>query len=330
MESKTKSRLTPDVINTLVKLHFPEAHITSIQELTEGMCNAAWRLEGSGSLSQGIILKAGPSAGTEMLTYEKDKLRTEIRVYQLLEKKEIPTPRLLAWDISRTLVPCDYFFVDLVPGATWKSCLGSIPAQNIPDLMKQLGRCNAAVHSVEGEWFGYIKEDTRFRFDTWGKAFTAMMTDILNDGRQRGYALPYEEITHVLDAHRRRLDAVKTPRLVDFDMWAGNVFVNAPECTRITGVIDFEQCFYGDPFADFTSAVSLFQNVSQEQDFLAGYSEIGSPLNISADDEIRMDLYRLYMTVILFVEAYRFDEGYATGIRKYCYSQMDELIKRLA
>ncbi len=329
MHSITKSNLSTETIRHLVELHFPKEQVFSIVEFSEGMCNGAWKITGTGSLQKDVVLKAGPSDQVQMLTYEKDKLRTEILVYQLLSNREIPIPRLLASDTSRREVPCDYFFMDWVPGATWLSCLYQIPAENRPELMRQLGRCFGAIHSVEGGWFGYIKEDTRFQFDTWGAAFTAMMTDILNDGRKHGCLLPYEKIERVLTMHQDRLNVVKTPRLVDFDLWAGNVFLNAPDCTDITGVIDFEQCFFGDPLADFTAAVHLLENVESEQEFLEGYAQIRGSLHFSEDDRIRMDLYRLYMQIILFVEAYRFDEAYAENVRRRSGRKMEVLQEKL-
>ena len=129
--------------------------------------------------------------------------------------------------------------------------------------------------------------------------------------------------------HQDRLNVVKTPRLVDFDLWAGNVFLNAPDCTDITGVIDFEQCFFGDPLADFTAAVHLLENVESEQDFLEGYAQIRGPLHFSEDDRIRMDLYRLYMQIILFVEAYRFDEAYAENVKRRSGRKMAVLLENL-
>jgi hypothetical protein len=60
--------------------------------------------------------------------------------------------------------------------------------------MKQLGQCNAAVHSVCGEWFGYVKAGERFHFDSWASAFSAMTGDVLNDARARGFRLPFDAI----------------------------------------------------------------------------------------------------------------------------------------
>ncbi len=329
MDSITKTNLSTETIRHLVKLHFPKEKVLSIVELLEGMCNGAWKIIGTGCLQKGVVMKAGSSNQAQMLTYEKDKLRTEILVYRLLSDREIPIPRLLASDTSRSEVPCDYFFMEWVPGATWLSCLYQIPAKNRSELMRQLGRYFGTIHSVEGGWFGYIKEDIHFQFDTWGGAFTAMMTDILNDGRKHGCLLPYEKIEQALTVHRDRLNAVKTPRLVDFDLWAGNVFLNAPDCTKITGVIDFEQCFFGDPLADFIAAVHLLEDVGSEQEFLEGYAQILGPLKFLKDDRIRMDLYRLYMQVILFVEAYRFDEAHAEKVRKRSGRKMEALLEKL-
>lgn len=179
------------------------------------MFNSAWLIEGSGSLSKGIVLKVGPLPETEILTYEKDILRTEVEVYRLLSDKPIPIPTLLAYDFSRNDIPCDYFFMERMEGSTWKSYGQKLPKEARPHLMQELGRCNAVIHSVEGSWFGYIKDEKRFQFDTWGEAFSSMIADILRDGKERNYNLPYKEITRTVQKHGKLLNAVKAPKLVD-------------------------------------------------------------------------------------------------------------------
>ncbi|SDY20843.1 Fructosamine-3-kinase [Evansella caseinilytica] len=330
MKSKTKSRMTPEQIKAVTTLHFPNAERLRIKELTDGMFNAAYLIEGSGVLEKGVVLKVGPESTVEILTYEQDILRTEVKVYNLLKDKPIPTPIVYAYDFTHKHIPCDYFFMEKLDGQTWKSCGRKIKKGDRPALMRDLGRCNAAVHSVEGNWFGYIKDDKRFHFDSWGKAFTSMMNDILNDGRMRGDKLPYAEIDNILKSHRSLLDAVTVPKLVDFDMWAGNVFLKKNGAFHITGVVDFERCFFGDPYADFTSAMMLFSDVEKEQDFCTGYSEIsGLPVTIGEDDRVRMNLYRLYMAVIMMVETYRYNKAYAMMAKSYFKGQINKLIQKL-
>ncbi|MCI9338131.1 MAG: aminoglycoside phosphotransferase family protein [Lachnospiraceae bacterium] len=326
MESKTKSTVSREMIAAVVSRHFPGEELLSIEELTEGMFNSAYVIRGSGIMESGIVLKVGPAPEAELLTYEKDILRTEVEAYRLLQGRPIRIPRILAWDYTHEEIPCDYFFMEHVEGCLWKNCAERISPENRRQLMYELGRCNAAVHGVKGNWFGYLKEDARFRFDTWAEAFFAMMSDILEDGRRKGCRLPYDEITAAVIRRKDCLNAVRTPCLVDFDMWAGNVLVDEASCSRITGIIDFERCFFGDPAADFISAVSLFDNVEEEPDFRRGYSQVSQvPFEVTEDMRIRMDLYRLYMAVILFVESYRFGETYESKVK----TQMAERIGRL-
>lgn len=330
MESKTKFRASHETVKRMAEKHFPGAEVHSIEELTEGMFNSVYAIRGTGIMENGIILKIGAAPGTEILIYEKDIMRTEIEAYKLLEGTPIKSPRLLAYDYSRREIPCDYFFMEMVKGVMWKDRLKEITQEKRSGLMYELGKCNAAVHSVKGSRFGYLKEDKRFHFDTWGEAFSAMMSDILEDGRIQDCSLPYEEIEEAVKIRFDCLNEITIPCLVDFDMWAGNVFIDEDTCSHITGVIDFERCFYGDPAADYTSAGMLFHQVEDEKEFQRGYAEVsGKPFEITENDRIRMNLYRLYMTVILFVEAYRYDEEYEAKMKAGCGNYIRRLLEEL-
>lgn len=330
MESKTKSNVTQEMIKKIAGKHFPGENISSIEELTEGMFNSAYVIRGTGAMEKGIVLKIGPVPGTEILIYEKDILRTEVEVYGLLEGRGIKIPKILTWDYSHEELPCDYFFMEYVDGVMWKDCIGKISRENRRQLMYELGKSNAIIHGVKGSRFGYLKEDERFHFDTWGGAFSSMMSDILEDGRMRNCRLPYGEIEEAVKIHLGCLNEITVPRLVDFDMWAGNVFIDEADCSHITGIIDFERSFYGDPAADFTSAGMLINDVEEEKDFQRGYSEIsGIPFTITKGDRIRMNLYRLYMAVILYVESYRYDEEYEAKVKGFFEGYIRKLLDAL-
>ncbi len=331
MKSVTKNLLDEATVKRIAQHQFPGARVREVKELGGGMFNAAYLLSGSGMPEEGLVLKVGPASGTKTLTYEKDIMKTEVEVYGLLEGRDISTPKVYAADFSGEVIPGDYFFMQRLPGQTWHDAKKHIPAADKRTLMHSFGRCNAAVHSVPGEWFGYVKREERFQFDSWGAAFTAMVGDILADGRADSIKLPYEAIEAALRKHRSLLDEVKAPSLVGFDMWPGNVFV-APQNGRyaITGVVDFERAFYGDTYADFTSAVMLFDDVEQEPDFIAGYEEVaGQKLTITHNDRTRMDWYRLYMAVIMCVETYRYGKAYAFAVQSYCRGKIKKLLAKL-
>ena len=333
MKSVTKHILEKEALVHLVEENFPGEQIGKLVELEEGMFNSAYLLTGSGILKDGAVLKLGPKRETKVLTYEKDILKAEVEVLNILEKMPIPTPRVLA---GGNYHGSDYFFMTCMEGELWKNVDRELIQQARPQLMRELGRYNAIIHALPGKWFGYLKDDKRYQYDTWYEAFYGMMNDILEDGRRDGHELPYNEIRRAIVKNRTALDLVKEPWLVDYDMWAGNVFVKLKEAgdnkglLKVSGIIDFERCFYGDPYADFTSAFGLFDDVEKEPEFCEGYNEAaGHEIWIGEPERIRMDLYRLYMFVILFVETYRYEEEVAEGRRTNCRKVMKDLLRKL-
>jgi len=303
-------------IKELVSEKFDGVELAELYELKEGLFNSAYFLKGNGVFQNGAVLKIGPSPNTYTLTYEQEIMKAEIEVYNLLKNKNIPVPTILASDTSKEKYPFDYFFMSFMEGKTWRTSRKAVK-ENRDKLMHELGRYNAVVHSIQGEYFGYIKEAPRFRHKTWDKAFIGMIEDILNDGKHLGCKLPYDQILMTVKEYRDVLAEVLEPTLVIYDMWAGNIFISENNVnTSITGFIDFERAFWGDPLADFTSATMIFDDVEQEREFIKGYEEQQQrPLSIGKSERIRMNLYKLYLALIIHIETYRYPMLIAKAIQ---------------
>lgn len=327
MESKTKTHLSIDQVESIIHEHFPNTIIDSAIELTEGMQNSAWLISGTGLIKDKVVLKIGAAPDADLLTYEKENLVAESHAYEQLKNKDIPMPKVLVYDDSGKNIANKYLIMTYVEGKTWKNCLNEISPEQKKVLMYELGKCAATIHSVVGNKFGYIKENDRFLFDTWGEAFCAMIHAIMDDGRKRGFPLPEEQIESVLKKNSDLLNEIETPHLVDFDLWAGNVFINYPDNTHISGVIDLGNCFYGDPFAEFVGAVHLYDDVDSEEELKCGYSEVsGCELKVNEKDKVRMRLYRLYLDLIVYVESYRYDEGYGRRVREIMIKNIEKAL----
>ena len=129
---------------------------------------------------------------------------------------------------------------------------------------------------------------------------------------------------------RPLLDAVTAPTLVGYDIWAGNVLLDPAGLDRITGIIDFERSFFGDRFADFVAAGEIFDDVEQEPDFQRGYVSVsGEPFIVTPDDRRRMNLYRFYMTLLLYIESYRYGEEAAVKIRAHIGRQVEKMLEQI-
>lgn len=122
-----------------------------------------------------------------------------------------------------------------------------------------------------------------------------MIQDIITDGKQKGVHLPYDRIMKATQQRKDLLNEVQVPQLVDFDLWAGNVFLDSKDGQwYISGIIDFERAFLGDPYADFIASVNIYSDINDERTFVEGYSSATEGFQISKKDNERMQLYRLY------------------------------------
>lgn len=316
MKTATKNTFTEEQIKSVIEKHFPGSRAEKVKPLPGGTFNTLYEICGNGELERGVILKTGPTEQTSVPNHERSILQTEVYAYQMIADRKIPVPRIYAYDFSKADIPCDYFIMEKLEGKTWFDCW---PIKD-DGLMRELGRYTAAMHSSDRKWFGYIRWDKTGRFGTWGEAFSYMIEEAVETCRQQGSKLPYEKIRRAVEERLDLLNELKDAAFVNFDMWAGNVFVKKELHYSITGIIDFERSFMGDPLASFSSALLLYDNVEKERAFLEGYNEISrEPLVITDKDREKMALYELLMYLRAYSEIRRYGVGFGTvqriGIR---------------
>lgn len=312
MFSKTKSVLSRDVINRLVKANFGEqSEVTSIKELTEGWFNAIYVLHFAKPVNgfEELVLKVGVQEVKHILTYEKEIMRTEVLVYQKLATTDVPVPRVICHDFSHKLIDCDYFFMEKLQGKTWEKLNDTLTPQNLEQLQYDLGRYTAMIHSIRGDYFGYIKKDKAHHFSTWREAFRSFIDNLIADGRRDKVDLPYDKILNVLEPFWDSLDAVKEPSLVNYDMWSKNILLKESNGQYvIEGIIDHERAFFGDSIAEYISTSTICGNLEKAKVFQNGYSSI-RPFVFGVEEQIRYWLYTVYMGLLIGVEIYRYEES---------------------
>ena len=82
MYSLSKTSVPANAIHEIVHHHLNGRSVCSIQELTDGLYNAAYRID----LDDGTvcILKAAPPDHVRVLRYEKDIMRAEVEMMRLV------------------------------------------------------------------------------------------------------------------------------------------------------------------------------------------------------------------------------------------------------
>lgn len=294
MESFTKVKLDDSQLMAAVQAAFGEScAILSCTELTGGFFNTAYDLE----LNDGkqVILKVAPSDETRTLTYENNIMAAEVEALRLVAADgRIPVPAVYSFDDSRSILPCPYFFMEKVYGQPYSEVKDTYSSAEQADIERELGRYQRLINGITGTRFGLFTQDADAGEDrlTWRNSFTGMLRTLLEDARELGVILPAEDevIWKVLEHYLPALDEVTEPRLIHWDLWNGNLFV---QDGKIVSIIDWERALWGDVLMEF-----YFRHFEQSEPFYEGYGQTFD----SPGERLRIKLYDFYLDLIMRIE----------------------------
>lgn len=269
--------------------------VTGHEALGGGTYNALYRL----ALSDGsrVVLKLAPEEDMARLMYEAELLFNEEEFYRHAARgTNVPVPEVLH------RAPGSLLMSEL-PGEPWSALTAGMSDPEHDRLRRELGVLVGELHTVTGTPFGYPSQAVPTA-PTWRGAFGAMLEAVLGDAERFGVKLPVsaERVRELVREAAPALDAVTVPALVHFDLWQGNILLDGePGARRISGIIDGERMFWGDPLAEFVS-LNLFGEPEDDPALLAGYRAAGGDTDFDTDARLRMALYRCYLYLIMLVE----------------------------
>jgi len=119
---------------------------------------------------------------------------------------------------------------------------------------------------------------------------------VLEDGirRKANYGVEAIEIREALLNHSSSLASVTTPRLVHWDGWDPNFFV---EDNQVTGIIDFERTLWADPLMEAQFRLLAFDKLPES---LKAYGKT----TFSTEELVRNHLYDLHLALVMVTECY--------------------------
>jgi aminoglycoside phosphotransferase (APT) family kinase protein len=294
------------MIESLVKAQFgTAAAIAGIVPLTAGWFNTAYAILFS-NLEPDVVLRIAPHPDQRVLTYERTLMHREVEIIETVQNLAgVPVPRLLGYDFSRRIVDRDCMFLEKLSGVAFNEVKDELPAAVVEGLDHDVGQVVARLAELRGPCFGYFGDGPGSGATSWRAAFLAMMEALIEDGVALGAQIPlaWDGLRSLVAAHAAVLDAITHPSLVHWDIWAGNVYVKQRNGRyTIEGIIDWERALWGDP--DMETAVACrFYGPS----FYQGY---GKQLSDSGPEAVRQSLYRLYLWLVMVIEAkVRFEDA---------------------
>jgi aminoglycoside phosphotransferase (APT) family kinase protein len=296
MRSLSKTPISLQLAENIITHHFGNrAAISKFYELTEGFYNSAYYIELSDY--QRYVLKVAPPPTVRVLRYEKDVMHTEVEVLQLVKARTgIPVPGIYIYDSNHQILQSDYFIMDLVDGVPLNKIRPLLPADACHDIDGKTGGFLRQMHAITHEKFGYFSQ-LETQSDNWRGTFAMMLKNVLLDGSDAGVILPmeYDAFYPLLESTFEALDEVRTPRLVHWDLWDGNIFID-PDSWQITGLIDFERALWADPLME-----ANFGAFGLNPSFMEGY---GLEMLSTQSQKVRHALYDIYLFLIMIIECY--------------------------
>ena len=261
----TKNLQSTEALARMTAAAFPGRQMRVARELTEGLCNAAYRI----ALDDGTetIVKIAPARADTLLSNEVGLMAAEVRAMRLVrEQTAVPVARVYAYDTSRTLCSSDYFFMEVMPGQSLHTLRDGMSAEALEDIHRQIGRITREIASVRGPRFGFLGDDG-LQFDRLYDFVRLLLTNVLGDAARRQVALGVlpEALVQLLARDAPAFDEVTEPRLIHWDMWEGNIFVADG---RVSGIIDWERAMWSEPLGD-----DRFRRHTRTSAFLEGYGQ---------------------------------------------------------
>ena len=302
MESLTKNKQSEETIRVMVNRAFGENSVKHIQELKEGFFNVAYEVELVNGKS--VILKIAPKPESLIMSYEKNIMFSEVDSMKLVaQNTDLPVPKIYYYDNSHEVCTSDYFFMEKITGKSLAALSDELEPDVKAKLMMEIGKMNAKINGICGKKFGYYGQPD-MQGEEWYGTFCMMVELAFADALKLGIDLKVSklELLERLEKDKQAFMEVKTPRLVHWDLWAGNIFVKDGQ---ITGIIDFERCLWGDELMEVG-----FRTYGSDDDFLRGYRHD----KLTPNEKIRARWYDIYLFLLVGLEYdyrhYDSDESY--------------------
>lgn len=151
--SITKNNIDKRTILKMVQKAFLTEKVKEIVELTEWFFNVAFRI---GLEDKNVILKIAPPVDTEIMTYKKNIMYSEVDVMKMIaEKAPVPVPKILFYDNSHDICESDYFFMDMLQGSRFSSIMDNMSQEEKDKIYFEMGKYTQIINSIQNNKFGY-------------------------------------------------------------------------------------------------------------------------------------------------------------------------------
>jgi aminoglycoside phosphotransferase (APT) family kinase protein len=224
------------------------------------------------------------------------KYQRERTIYDLLRSSSIPVPQTVILDIDKDVSPYDLLISGLLPGKNLEFEWKGLDLDHKKRLAFRAGQILEKIHCVHLGYFGEIANQGPFERSSSWKATIKLRFDYLLFLSNRSHVFSDQEeslLRSIFEENLEKIADLKHASLVHGDFHFGNLLFENEE---ITGVVDFEWSFAGDPLYDLIFWRGANETYPEsEASFLMGYGKEG----FSKEEIKRMAFYQMIKNIEL-------------------------------
>ncbi|MBR0934457.1 phosphotransferase family protein [Bradyrhizobium jicamae] len=290
LQLKPRLDLSIDHAQAIVSRVAPRATVHEVVELRGGEISTIHEIVLTDATSH--ILKVYPAS----LQW---KMAKEVLVLGLLDQADIPVPRILLADDTRSIIDLSFVLMSKLEGVVLGRRDPELSDRHQFAIFAEMGAALRRINDITLDSFGYIGPNGVWTPHPTNRAymsaqFDKKLAEFCTRGGDKALA---ERLRSSIAGRSHLLDAADRPRLCHYDLHAGNVLVTPDGKPQLCGIVDFENAIAGDPLMDIAKALYYFtpKDAARRDGLLAGYGAIDRP-----DWEATIDLYRLACTLELW------------------------------
>jgi len=229
--------------------------------------------------------------------YQREKI-----AFDLLKLLDLPVPQKVILDDSKVLVPFDVLITEIISGENLESAWPRLSLDLRKKLAENAGKIFEKLSAVQMSFFGELSATGPFpKTRSWEEYLRAKLQFHLKESLEIKIFdhATVERFRDVLNRYSSVLSEVKNPYLVHGDFHFGNLLFKGD---HITGVVDFEWAFAGDPLYDLCRWHQDEEEwPGSKESFLKGCRKN----NFSTSEAQKIKVYQMIRNVELCIVAQR-------------------------
>lgn len=281
---------TPNHIVAMCRRAFgPSVHVASARQLSGGAFNTTFLIALD---DRQVILRIAPAPTAKVSWDEQWLMRREQHIQPFFAALATLMPRTLLADFTHQLIDRDYLFQTYLAGERWDEIAEQFTVDEQLQLWEHFGRITKTIHSTVGASFGGPYPAPTFA--SWSETILYRLERATQAMIEAQFDV--SDIQTVATSVRRqpaRLDVIKQPRLLHGDLWLFNILVKREaDGPIITGVLDADRAWWGDPLADWTMFVlAMAQQASDAHQYYTRFWQAYGEVEQTRESAFRQAVY---------------------------------------